>query len=176
MNYLLKRLLSFFILLAVACSAAGQTKTERMKAIREEFRAINDDSTLKMVQLQNEEFMDEVTDGGGELTGYYKNGKIRKIRQWIGLSNGNEVKEYYFKNAKLIFVYEQFHSFPYDLEKDRLDRTTTTITFEARYYFSNNQLIEKKATGERQPAPRGDAAKILLAEAGENIKLLERGL
>ncbi|MBD0333476.1 MAG: hypothetical protein ICV66_12565, partial [Chitinophagaceae bacterium] len=120
----------------------GQDKKNVIQQIRKEFQAINSDSSLKKVALTSEEFLEHMTDGGGELTGFYKSDQIKKIVRWVGLSNGNEIFEFYFKDDKLIFVYEQFDSFLYDEKKETLRLDTTERSFEGRYYFTNNKLID----------------------------------
>lgn len=173
MNVLQKRLLSFFIAFTIINTSAGQTKAEQVQAIRKEFQAINGDSALKKITLENEEFMEYMTDGGGELTGYYRNGQVKKIHQWAGLSHGNEIKEFYFKKGKLIFVYEQFNSFPWDGKKGEHNRSRTKTTFEGRYYFNKDKLVDKKVTGKKQFDNNTDPATKLLAEASEWVKMLE---
>ena len=155
--------------------ALAQTKAELVKNIGKEFRLINKDTTLKQVKLEGEAFLTHATDGGGELIGYYKKGQLKKIYQWIGLSNGNEIKEYYFKNGRLIFVYVQFNSFVYNEKKDQLDRTKTKTTFQGRYYFHNNRLIDHTTTGHnRLEDDTISPEKTLLAEASDNQKLLNQ--
>jgi hypothetical protein len=155
--------------------ALAQTKAELVKNIGKEFRLINKDTTLKQVKLEGEAFLTHATDGGGELIGYYKKGQLKKIYQWIGLSNGNEIKEYYFKNGQLIFVYVQFNSFVYNEKKDLLDRTKTKTTFQGRYYFHNNRLIDHATTGHNRLEPDTiSPEKTLLAEASDNQKLLNQ--
>lgn len=161
--------------LVLSMASLAQSKAEQIKAIGKEFRRINGDTYLKQVKLENEAFLTHTTDGGGSLTGYFKRGEIEKIHLWIGRSNGNEVKEYYFKNGQLIFVYEQFHSFRYDVQKEELDRTKTVTTFQGRYYFHHNKLLHFTTTGYNRLA--GDALdpeKALLSEASDHVKLLTR--
>jgi hypothetical protein len=155
--------------------ALAQTKAELVNAIGKEFRLINRDTTLKQLKLEGEAFLTHATDGGGELIGYYKKGQIKKVYQWIGLSHGNEIKEYYFKDGQLTFVYEQFNSFVYDDKKDQLDRTKTDITFRGRYYFHNKKLIDYVTTGHnRFEDDTIDPEKTLLKEASDHLKLLTR--
>ncbi|HEY0066590.1 MAG TPA: hypothetical protein VGB46_04485 [Flavisolibacter sp.] len=174
MNPLQKRLLSFLIAFAIVNISAGQTKAEQVEAIRKEFQAINGDSTLEKITLKDKEFMGYMTDGGGELTGYYSNGQVKKIREWAGLSHGNEIKEFYFRDGKLIFVYEQFNSFPFDGKKGEYIRYRPKTTFEGRYYFNNDKLIDQKVTGKKQFESKTDTATKLLSEASEWIKRLEK--
>jgi hypothetical protein len=152
----------------------GQSKAELIKAIRKDFQVINHDSSLKKKTLENEEFLKNRPDGGGELTGYYKNESIVKMIEWIGLSYGNRTREFYFRKGQLFFVYEKFESFA------RNDTTAETdfskspmMTFEGRYYFSNNKLIEQKTSGKRALADEAsDIIKELQETAASNIKLL----
>lgn len=155
--------------------APGQEKSKIINDIRKEFTTINSDSTLTEVVLNNEEFLDHATDGGGQLTGFYKGGQLRKIVRWTGLSNGNEIIEFYFINNKLIFVYEQFNAFIYDQKKEILHQDTTERTFEGRYYFSKEKLINQITTGHNRFGDDSvDPEKTLLTEADENKKLLNR--
>ena len=154
-------------------TALGQDKAKLVSDIRKEFKIINSDTTLKKVVLNNEEFLDHMPDGGGQLTGFYKEGQLRKIVSWIGLSNGNEIFEFYFNNNKLIFVYEQFNSFIYDSKQETLRLDTTERTFEGRYYFNNDKLIDQITTGHnRFENDDIDPQKKLLIQAAENKKLL----
>lgn len=153
----------------------AQDKTKLIEQIEKEFKAINSDTTLKKVVLNNEEFLDQMTDGGGQLTGLYKAGQIKKIVRWIGLSNGNEIFEFYFENNKLIFVHEQFNSFLYDEKKQAFLFDTTEKTFDGRYYFVDNKLIDYITTGHNRFEDDSiDPEKTLLNEAMDNKKLLAR--
>ena len=81
--------------LASVCNSSAQTRSDQINIIRKEFQAINADTTLKKVTLENEEFLgDNIGDGGGKLTGFYKDKSIKKILLWLG--------RYYFQNQKLI--------------------------------------------------------------------------
>jgi len=128
---------------------AAQDKQLIMNQIRKEYNAINKDKAMKAVVLNNEDFLDHMTDGGGKLIGLYRKGEVKKIVCWIGLSFGTEHVEYYFKNNKLIFVYEQFNTFLFDKKIQKLSYDATEITFEGRYYFDANLLIKKFIKGQK---------------------------
>ena len=52
---------------------SAQTTSGQTKAIKTEFKAINADTTLKKLTLENEEFLgDNMGDGGGELVNLKK--------------------------------------------------------------------------------------------------------
>lgn len=147
------------IFLLICCgihTSFAQSKEEMVRLVRKEFQAINNDSTLKTVVLNNEDFLDEMPDGGGSLTGFYKDGKIRKIVEWIGISHGINIREFYFKDNQLIFVYTQFKSFVYDEKKDTLDLMHTTLTSEGRYYFKDGKLIS--SIGAKEDSLKKEAA------------------
>jgi hypothetical protein len=151
----------------------GQNKAELIKVIWKDFQAINNHTTLKKKILQNEEFLENIPDGGGELTGYYKNDSIVKIVEWIGLSYGNRTREFYFRKTQLFFVYEKFESFARNDTTGEADLSKIKTSFEGRYYFHNNKLTEQKTSGKRtfQDELPG-IVKELQTAAKENRKLL----
>jgi len=128
---------------------AAQQKQLIINQIRKECNAINKDKVMKRVVLNHEDFLDHMTDGGGKVTGFYRKGEVKKIMCWIGLSFGTEHVEYYFKNNKLIFVYEQFNTFLFDKKTQNLRYDATETTFEGRYYFDANLLIKKFIKGQK---------------------------
>ena len=54
----------------------------------------SDTPNFTIKTLENEEFMDHATDGGGSLTGYFKSGELRKIVSWVGLSSCYTINTY----------------------------------------------------------------------------------
>ena len=137
-------LLSLLILRLVV---HGQTHQDIITTARKQFHEINADTSLKKITLDGEEFLDHVPDGGGELTGFLKGDSIVKIPEWIGLSYGNRIRAYYYKHDKLFFIFEKFESF---IEKNgELDYGRVKTSFEARYYFNNEKLIEQKISGKK---------------------------
>ena len=170
-----KHIFLFFLGTVILIVSFAQTKDEQIKLIRKKFEAINKDTTLKKVELENEEFLSNMTDGGGKLTGFYKNKEIKKIYEWIGLSNGISMKEFYFDKEQLIFVYEKFDSFVFDDKKNEFDLTKTKTIFEGRYYFNNEKLFSKSTKGNKALAAQGESSgKRLLESANDNMRLLNK--
>ena len=168
-------LLILFTGIIVAGPLCAQTKPELVAIIRRDFLAINTDKALFKKTLSGEEFMENATDGGGELAGYYKNRSLVKIVEWIGLSYGNRTREFYFKNNKLFFVYEKFQSFVTDDSTGEMDHGNVNTTFEGRYYFNQDKLIGQKITGKRTFADESiGIAKELQEAAKENSKVLNK--
>lgn len=168
-----KHIVLLILTFTIMSTCFTQAKADMINGIQIEIKRINAHKGLKKVTLENEEFLENMTDGGGEITGYFKKGQIKKVRQWIGLSNGNETTIFYFKNGHLIFVHEKFASFKFDPKTSQLDHTKTETTFEGRYYFHNDKLIDYKTTGHnRFEDDTIDPEKTLLNEASKNVKLL----
>ncbi len=122
-------------------SVAQDLEVPGVAEIRAEFNTINEDHGLKKLVLENEEFMENVTDGGGTLTCWYKKDMIVKIVEWIGLSYGNTSREFYFKGGKLIFIYCKVCNFV-QKDNDDLDYAKTMTAFEGRYYIKDNKIIK----------------------------------
>ncbi len=119
----MKFIFIYIIASAFVFNAKSQSKQDLIKEIRQEFQKINTDNNLKSRKLDGEEFLDNIPDGGAELTGYFRNDSIVKIIEWAGLSYGNRTREFYFKNQKLIFVYEKFDSFISDEKSETIDQS-----------------------------------------------------
>src|SRR4051812_12316774 len=142
-----KNITFFLIATFLIHTSSAQSKADVIKSIKKEFKDINDNGSLKKVVLENEEFMEKMTDRGGSLTGYYNEDKLLKIVEWIGISNGIYISEYYFKDEQLIFVYKAFKTVVYDIKKGEVDYDQTGVKFEGRYYFSDKTLIDTITTG-----------------------------
>ena len=170
-----KHIFLFFLGTVILIVSFAQTKDEQIKLIRKKFEIINKDTTLKKVVLENEEFLSNMTDGGGKLTGFYKNQEIKKIYEWIGLSNGISIKEFYFDKGQLIFVYEKFDSFVFDDKKNEFDLTKTKTIFEGRYYFNNKKLFSRSSKGDKSLAARDESTEDdLIERATENLEALSK--
>lgn len=170
-----KHIFSFFLGTLFFVDSLAQTKDEPIKLTRKKVEVINKDTTLTKVVLENEEFLEDMTDGGGKLTGFFKNKEIKKIHEWVGLSNGISIKEFYFDKGQLIFVYEKFDSFVFDAKKDEFDLTKTKTIFEGRYYFSNKKLFNKSTRGNKALSVQDESTEeSLIDRANENLETLNK--
>ena len=160
-------------LLITVFQVHAQTTADKKTAIGHDVAAINTTKDYKKVILQNEEFLGDMTDGGGELTGYFKNQKIEKITEWIGVSNGVYSTEFYFKNEQLIFVYRKFSVYEYNYAKNEFDWNKKNLAFEGRYYFVNSRAIDKIEKELQKTANSGEIAPAeLLEDAKESLEML----
>ena len=131
----------------------GQT-AERIAAVRKKVEAINTEKSYQIKKLDNDYFVNvknEAPDGGQELSGYYKNGKLKKIVYTVGLSYGRKTSEYFFSNDELIFVFEKQNQFADIKNKSNqltgLDHTKLESVYTGRFYFENSKLFSIKQTG-----------------------------
>ncbi|NMM50924.1 hypothetical protein, partial [Marinigracilibium pacificum] len=98
--------------------------------------AKNIDSQLgsyKSVKLENEEFLENMTDGGGILKGYFSGDKIVKIELRTGVSNGKYEFDYYFKESELYYIVESFKRYSYDVDSDSWDYSQLEQAFHGDY-------------------------------------------
>ena len=143
-------LLIFLSFTALSC----RQTSEKIELINKTVETINSDTNYSIKKLDNDYFVDvknEVTDGGQELTGFYKKEQIRKIIYAAGLSYGMTTYEYYFSDNELIFVFEKQDT--YAQGKDSLGQfvesnyTKLEFAFKGHYYFIRSKLFEKKENG-----------------------------
>jgi hypothetical protein len=163
--------LLFTLTFALTANVYSQSNADIKRQIQKEYHRINAIPSLERKSLDAKEFLQNIPDGGAELTGYFKKDSLLKIKEWIGLSYGIQTREFYFLNNKLFFVYEQFDS--YVQTKDVLDLTKTKNVFQGRYYFGNGKLIERIVKGKKpMEDEKSDMASNLRSDAEEHFKTL----
>jgi hypothetical protein len=173
-----KSFIFFALALASFLVSYGQTKDDLIKNIRQSFQKINSDTTLTIVKLQNEDIPGEKTDGGEELTGYFKGTSVFKIYDWIGLSFGVKQYEYYFRNDQLIFIYETEKGFHINDSLGIMDQSKLDLIFEGRYYLDKGNLIERKIKGQMRFDEGNSAASVqgLISQSKSLLNLLRSHL
>lgn len=140
-----------YVLVCLRITAFAQDlEKSAIREIKTQFNGINKKSGLKKRVFEAEEFLESATDGGGQLTCYYKDDTVVKIIEWIGLSYGNTTREFYFNGGKLIFIYCKVCNFVQKGGGD-LDYTKTMVAYEGRYYIRDNKTL-KVAINEHEPA------------------------
>jgi len=147
-----------------------------IKKIQEKIQLIDLEKSYQLKTLNNEKFFGQMTDGGGQLIGYFKDGKIYKIIERLGLSYGVKTYEYYFFNGQLISVNEKEEDFPDINNTGTLDYTKVEMAFQGYYYFDNEKLINSKTTGQKRFSEndKTDIEAFLLKIAKENVDLLTK--
>jgi hypothetical protein len=146
---------------------------EIVEKIIEQVDNINKEKDFRKVTLRNEEFMENMTDGGGEMTGFYKNGVISKVYQRIGVSYGIYFIEYYYEDNMLIFVTEKFDQYAYD-SLNSIDYSKTENILKGLYYFDSGKVIYSTSTGhDRFEEDNSDPAIYYSQESERNLELIK---
>lgn len=147
----------------------------QIQNIQKNVELIDSEKNYEVKTLNNEQIQgNQMTDGGAQLTGYFKQGKIVKIKEKLSLSYGVKNYEYYFSDGKLIFVYEKDENFPDPENSGTLDYSKTETAFEGYYYFENGKLISKKTIGTKRFSENDiiDIEESFLKVSQENLLLL----
>jgi hypothetical protein len=97
----------YLLFLFTNSSAQGKEyKRYKIFEIKKIFQKINSFKKYKIITINDaEKFLGNNTDNGGSLKGYFMGDTLKKIAEWVGLSNRVIQNEFYFKNDMLVFVY-----------------------------------------------------------------------
>lgn len=147
--------------------------TDIMKEIQAQVDVISRERDYQTVTLNNEQFLGQMTDGGGQLVGYFKDGYLKKVVERLGLSYGVMTYEYYFSDGQLVFVKEKEEDFPAD-NTGTLDYSKLELAFEGNYYFDQGKVINVQTTGKKRvfENEQDNTGEVFLDYAKENIKIL----
>ncbi|QQQ28482.1 hypothetical protein [Chryseobacterium indoltheticum] len=136
----MKKLIPFLLIML-----SGLSSGQNIEPVRKTVQKINQTKGFKIKTVPYSYFMDksEVTDNGIELKGFYKNGALKKMEHFIGLSAWNIVTEYFFsENNQLVFV----HSIKYQTIDENGYLEKPQKLSELRCYYENNKLIKSVGT------------------------------
>lgn len=128
-------------------SLSDSSKIELIKNIQYLVRKTDQQNFTDSIELQNEEFKDNMTDGGGSLTEYFHDEKLVEVKVWGGLSWGVMQNIYYFKYEKLMYVLETEDEFHVD--STGIDHSKFDVHFEGNFYFDNNKLFDQITLGHK---------------------------
>jgi len=170
--------LTVFSLLALT-TTFGQVKQNKSVVIlniRQSCQQINSYKKYKTVTIDEaEEFLEHNPDNGASLKGYYKSDSLKKITEWLGLSNKVIQNEYYFdNNGKLIFVYTKESRYKFIDSTQTFDYSKLQLVFQGRYYFDNEKLFETKLTDEEHYQSKQKDVLIFLEASKRYAKLLHK--
>ena len=165
-----------FICLLYLTNSYGQSKADKnstLAEIKQAYKQVSEYKGYKIVTIDDaEEFLGHGTDNGGSLKGYFKGDSLKKIVEWVGLSNRVVQNEYYFNNGKLVFAYSTKSRCKANNKTGEIDCSKFDKVFKGRYYFSNGKLIDTiLSEKEHEKTKQQDAADFLTS--GKNyMKLL----
>jgi hypothetical protein len=171
-NYM--RPVLIMILFLFSTLSYTQTNITKVDKIRTTVEQINKETGYTTRTLENEEFLQQLPDGGGTLTGYFKNKQLVKLVEWIGLSSCVNITEYYLQNNKLIFVFIQGKEFQY-VDSLATFNDRQTVTMECRFYYDNPKIIKSVVHGSTRCGgpPLNTWAKTYQDECSRYIKLFK---
>ena len=168
---------TFFALLTLT-AGYGQGKEDKNYAllkIKKTFQEINGYKYYKTVTIDNsEDFLGQITDNGGSLTGYYKGDSLKKVVEWVGLSNKVIQNEYYYETDKLIFVYSTESLYRYYYSTKSIDYAKLDNVFKGRYYFLNGKLIHVILSDTAYAANKNHNIADRLTSSDYYLKLLKK--
>ncbi|MEO1715263.1 MAG: hypothetical protein AAFU60_18190 [Bacteroidota bacterium] len=77
----MKKLLPSFPVLVLSLSIgliplSTQAQTDAIQDVRTKFTTINQMEFQEILTLENEQFLEQIPDGGGQLTAYYQDGQL----------------------------------------------------------------------------------------------------
>jgi hypothetical protein len=164
----------FLIVSMIVCVAFVKAQQPNIRKQTDSIcKAIDKDIHLKKKIFGQESFMEQVTDEGGELTVYHKNNLVYRIKEWVGLSYGVIIRNYYFKSKELLFVKEEEYLYEADAAgNSKKNKLSKKPGFIGKYYFKNGKLIDEESLGHnRFEDEKNDAEKeyILLAKKYLNL-------
>jgi hypothetical protein len=149
-RFFLAPLLCSFFLLPVMLKgnvASNPQTVASVQLIRKQYAAIN--KRARKYRRVNKELSGFSLEGG-KLVAYFDGPAIVKIVATYYGESGRSLEEYYYANEKLIFVFRK--EFRYDTPMSG----KVVHTYESRFYFANDRLIEW-LNSQGRPAPNGIA-------------------
>jgi len=166
---------SLFCIVLFSLNSRGQNdNSASLSQIKKLFVQINNYKGYKIVTIDDaEEFLGHGTDNGGSLKGYYKGDSLKKIIEWVGLSNRVVQNEYYLDKDKLVLVYSTDSHYKFNYSTGEFDYSKFTNVFKGRYYFSNGKLIDAVLSDKELENDKQDDAEEFLASSEKYITLLK---
>ena len=165
-----------FLALLNLTNSYGQSKQDKssiISQIRQVFRQINNYKNYKIVTIDDsEEFLGHGTDNSGTSKGYYKGDSLKKIVEFVGLSNRVVQNEYYFDKDKLVFVYSTDSRCKSNERTGEIDCSKFDKVFKGRYYFSNDKLFDTILSDKEQEKTKQQDAVDFLTSSKNYLNLL----
>jgi hypothetical protein len=116
----------------------------QIQHIKKVYASINSYKGYKVVYMNDVEgFLGYATDNGASLNGYFRNDTLKKIVEWVGLSNKVIQNEYYLDNGKLVFVFSKESRYKFDSTQMAFAFTEFEAALTARYYYQNDVPINR---------------------------------
>ena len=166
-------LLVAFIIFSYPVVAQGkEDKTRALYEIGRIYHPIDNYKNYDSIEIDDaEDFLGHGTDNGGTLKGYYRNDTLKKIVEWVGLSNRVIENHYYFDSGKLIYVRAIETRYDFNDSAQTIDQAKLKLAFRGAYYFRNGKFLDAITYDkEKILAVKEDAASFI--ESGMDYKKL----
>jgi hypothetical protein len=159
-------------------TAQGQGLIDKYPEIQTEKKKIDQNDSLNIIQMENEEFLEQMTNGGGELKGFYDlNGSFRKIEVTVFISHGVQEHTFYLQNETPILVDDRFRQFAWNEETSTFDYNKFDGGFHGTYLFRDGRLIDQISLGHnRFEDDQVDIEKTFLFECETYLKKMKNRL
>lgn len=171
-----KLLTYLFLTVLTLTETYGQGREDKrstISRIRKIYMEINDYKDYKTVTIDDaEQFLGHGTDNGASLTGYYQSDSLKKLIEWVGLSNRVIQNEYYFDKEKLVFVYSTESKYRFNDNTESFDYSKLDSVFKGRYYFGNDNLIESILSDKEHERTKQKDSEDFLNSSRDYLKLL----
>lgn len=116
---------------------SAQSKEKVLEEIRSEYKTIRNNITSYVKKFPEIELN---TTEGGHVTAYFNNKDLKLIEIIEFGETGKNITQYYFKNRKLLFAFDQQYRYNIPIYNEEFDANKTTI-IEDRYYFHKEKLF-----------------------------------
>ena len=168
----------FLIYLILTVSSYGQNLIEKYPNIEKIKIQIDQNDSLNKIILENQEFLKQMTDGGGELKGFYdQNGIIKKIEVLIFQSTGIQEYDFYLKDENPVLIIDRFKQFAWDEKLNQIDYNKFDGGFYGTFIFRDNHLIDHISVGHnRFEDDQIDIEHTFLSEFSDYIDLIKKRL
>ncbi len=97
---------------------------------------------------------------------------MKKIIEWIRLSNKVIENEYYLNNGKLIFIYSTGNYYRFNEHTQSFDYSKLENVFKGGYYFEKEKLIKATLSDKKQEDTKEQDAATFLTSSKHYLKLL----
>lgn len=156
------------LFLTILIFISGFSFSQSVKKIEKSVSDINQAKNYKIKTVPYSYFMDkgETADNGIELKGFYKDGVLKKIEHFVGLSAWKIITQYFFsKERKLIFVLVE----TYQIVNEKGYMKQPKLLSEMRYYYVNEILRQVTGIAEHTDLEDGylEQSKILRKDLEE---------
>ncbi|MCB0705173.1 MAG: hypothetical protein KDC34_07675 [Saprospiraceae bacterium] len=142
--------------------AEEEALIETLVEIQNHCRMLDRRFDYQIVSLLNEEFMQQMTDGGGQLTAYLYDGEVHKIETLIYLSNGRITRMYYYRDDMLVLVREKEEHYLYDADTNQFNYAQTEVAHAGEFTIYEGNIIMAESFGVSELGDKQDAADVLL--------------